>query len=98
MPKRSLTIRLLRDEAAEFADKESKYPEPSLYGVTDGKAVGTYFEHKFRAYLDQRYKFAPCNSAMGIDFPDLLVDMKVTSIAQPQSSCPSRLPVRKYMA
>ena len=27
-------------------------------------------------------------SAKGIDFPELLVDMKVTSIRQPQSSCP----------
>ena len=28
------------------------------------------------------------NSANGIDFPDLLVDVKVTSVKQPQSSCP----------
>ncbi len=30
------------------------------------------------------------DSAAGIDFPDLLVDLKVTSIKQPQSSCPFR--------
>ncbi len=30
----------------------------------------------------------PGNAASGIDFPNLLVDMKVTSIHQPQSSCP----------
>lgn len=30
------------------------------------------------------------NSASGIDFPGLLVDIKVTSIKQPQSSCPFR--------
>jgi hypothetical protein len=59
-----------------------------LYGVTDGKAIGTYLEHKLRAHLEAIYGFAPCNSASGIDFPDLNVDMKVTAITQPQSSCP----------
>ena len=28
--------------------------EPSLYGVSDGKAIGTYLEHKFRAYLTNK--------------------------------------------
>lgn len=72
-----------------FSDMESLHPEPSLFGVTDGKAVGTYLEHKFRAYLQERgYVFEAGNSASGIDFPGLGVDMKVTSIRQPQSSCP----------
>jgi hypothetical protein len=31
----------LRSEAEKFADIETKYDEPTLYGVTDGKAVGT---------------------------------------------------------
>ena len=35
-----------------------------------------------------QYSFAPGNSANGIDFPDMGVDIKVTSIKQPQSSCP----------
>ncbi len=86
--KKKLTTSLLCREAAAFAEAESTYPEPTLYGVTDGKAIGTYLEHKFRAYLDARYTFAPCNSASGVDFPDLQVDMKVTAITQPQSSCP----------
>ena len=86
--KKSLTIRALRTEAATFAQKESSHREPSLFGVTDGKAVGTYVEHKFRDYLSARYSFAASNSASGIDFPTLAVDMKVTSITQPQSSCP----------
>jgi hypothetical protein len=88
MPKPTLTIPDLCREASAFAATESTYPEPSLYGVTDGKAVGTYLEHKFRAYLDAKYTFAPCNSAQGIDFPELEVDMKVTAVTQPQSSCP----------
>lgn len=83
-----MTVPLLCNEAIKFAEVESLYPEPTLYGVTDGKAVGTYLEHKLRAHLEAIYDFAPCNSASGIDFPDLNVDMKVTAISQPQSSCP----------
>jgi hypothetical protein len=56
--------------------------------VTDGKALGTHLEHRFRHYLDARYTFATGNSAKGIDFPSLDLDIKVTSIRQPQSSCP----------
>jgi hypothetical protein len=74
MPKPTLTIPDLCREASAFA--------------ADGKAVGTYLEHTFRAYLDANYTFAPCNSAQGIDFPELEVDMKVTAVTQPQSSCP----------
>jgi hypothetical protein len=88
MSKTKLTVKLLRREAAAFAEVESAYPEPTLYGVTDGKAIGTYLEHKFRAHLEVRYAFAHSSSAAGIDFPDLHVDMKVTAITQPQSSCP----------
>ncbi len=89
MPKLpSLTIKTLCSEAKYFANVESTHSEPTLYGVTDGKAVGTYLEHKFRAFLGTKYAFTAGNSASGIDFPDLGVDMKVTSINQPQSSCP----------
>jgi len=87
MPK-SLTILLLQEEAAAFARAESKHAEPSLFGVTDGKAVGTYLEHKFQASLQSRFGYTRGNSARGIDFPELGVDIKVTSIRQPQSSCP----------
>src|SRR5262245_42753388 len=88
MRKAKLTVKQLQQEAAAFAQVESSYPEPTLYGITDGKAIGTYLEHKFRAHLEVKYTFAPCNSASGIDFPALKVDMKVTAITQPQSSCP----------
>jgi hypothetical protein len=45
-------------------------------------------EQKFRLYLKDRYEFMEGNSASGIDFPGLFVDIKVTSAKQPQSSCP----------
>jgi len=83
-----LTIQTLCQEASTFALAESNHAEPSLYRVTDGKAIGTYFEHKFRAYLKSDYVFEEGSSASGVDFPGLLVDMKVTSVIQPQSSCP----------
>lgn len=83
-----LTVEILCTEAAVFAKAQSNQSEPLLYGITDGKAVGTYLEHKFRGYLAAKYNFSLGNSAIGIDFPNLNIDMKVTSIRQPQSSCP----------
>ena len=88
--KPELTVASLQEEAGRFAEAESIRPESSVFGVTDGKAIGTYLEHKFQAYLDERFVHAPGNSALGIDFPGLAVDMKVTSVRQPQSSCPFR--------
>ena len=83
-----LTIESLCSEASIFSAAESRHLEPLLYGVTDGKAVGTYLEQKFKFYLKSNYDFLGGNSASGIDFPGLFVDVKVTSIKQPQSSCP----------
>ena len=87
----NLTAERLCNEACVFSDMESKHPEPSLFGVTDGKAVGTYLEAKFVAYLRAKgHLFAQGNAANGLDFPSLNIDIKVTSIKQPQSSCPFR--------
>jgi len=86
--KRNLTISHLQQAAAKFAEAESKHREPALYGVTDGKRVGTYLEHKFMEHLAERYAFEQGSSARGIDLPSLGVDLKTTSIRQPQSSCP----------
>jgi len=86
--KTALDIDQMMSEAAVFAEAESIYDEPTLYGVTDGKAVGTYLEHKFKLHLNTLYIYEPGNSASGIDFPGLGIDLKVTSITQPQSSCP----------
>ncbi|RIK25601.1 MAG: restriction endonuclease [Chloroflexi bacterium] len=83
-----LTIESLRQEAAIFSAIESRHATKSLFGVTDGKAVGTYLERKFKSYLQAKYDFEVGNSASGIDLPSLQTDIKVTSITQPQSSCP----------
>ena len=91
----ALTVDSLKEEAREFAWRESKHRERSLFGVTDGKAVGTYLEHKFQDLLQKKYTYVKGSSAKGIDFPKLAVDVKVTSIRQPQSSCPFKLARQK---
>lgn len=86
----NLTIETLIKAAKEFCDIESKYQNKELYGVTDGKAIGTYTEHKFQKYLENHYTYDKGSSAKGIDLPgvNIQTDIKVTSIRQPQSSSP----------
>ena len=55
--KQNLSVEILQEEASKFAEMETLHDEPSLYGVTDGKAVGTYLEHKFTAYLADTYNY-----------------------------------------
>lgn len=83
-----LTVEILRREARSFCEMMSKENHTSLIGVTDGKAVGTYVEHLFQEYLKAIYTLSVGNSAKGIDLPGVNTDIKVTSIKQPQSSCP----------
>ena len=85
-----LTLELLQTEAKEFSTSQSLLHEMSLYGVTDGKAVGTHIEAKFVNHLFERYRFAKGNAAKGVDLPSINLDIKVTSVKQPQSSSPFR--------
>lgn len=78
----------MKTSANAFAKELTATPITALYGVTDGKAIGTYVEGAFNTYILDRYRHTPGNAARGIDFPELGVDLKVTSITQPQSSCP----------
>jgi hypothetical protein len=83
-----LTIEDLIIEAKVFCQTISAIPE--LYGITDGKAVGTFIEHKFKQHLLENFELPKGNSANGIDLPGkgIDTDIKVTSTKQPQSSCP----------
>lgn len=83
-----LSINTLRDSIAGFIKSFEGKAVPTLFGKSDGKAVGTYIEHLLADYLLDQFTYVPGNSASGIDFPTLGVDLKVTSITQPQSSCP----------
>ena len=90
--KQKLTIDILIKEAKVFCEVESSFDNPDLFGITDGKAVGTFIEHRFQDYLSLKYDYIIGSSANGIDMPseDINTDIKVTSIKQPQSSCPFR--------
>lgn len=85
-----LTIDLLIESARKFCEIESKENHVELIGVTDGKAVGTYVEHRFQRFLQSQFSVEIGSSAKGIDLPgkEIQTDIKVTSITQPQSSCP----------
>lgn len=84
----NITIQLLQDSATEYAEILSGLSISGLFWVTDGKAVWTFVEHEFKNYLSQKFIVHTGNSARWIDLPELWVDIKVTSIQQPQSSCP----------
>lgn len=86
--KPNLTLDGLRAEASKFAQSIHGRRETELYGVTDGKRIGTFIEHAFHEHLSGLYEFEPGSSASGIDFPGLNTDVKLTSARQPQSSCP----------
>jgi hypothetical protein len=90
--KPKLTIELLTREAEQFCVSMSRVRHESIVGVTDGKAIGTYIEHRFEEIIAQKYTVTIGSSARGIDFPspEINTDMKVTSVTQPQSSCPFR--------
>ena len=85
-----LTIDKLIESARRFCEIESCENHTELIGVTDGKAVGTYVEHKFQHFLQSQYSVDVGSSAKGIDLPgaEIQTDIKVTSVTQPQSSCP----------
>lgn len=84
-----LTTKHLVQEAKIFSENMTKLNHKQLIGITDGKAVGTYVEHMFQGYLNSKYEVEIGSSAKGIDLPgEINTDIKVTSIRQPQSSCP----------
>ncbi|MCI5587159.1 MAG: restriction endonuclease [Lachnospiraceae bacterium] len=85
-----MDINDLQHEAKIFCEFMKNENHTSLIGVTDGKAVGTYVEHRFQKYISGKYEIEIGSSAKGIDLPGASIetDIKVTSIVQPQSNCP----------
>jgi len=81
-------------EASTFSEIFCRKRHPELVGITDGKAVGTYIESRFKQHLRDKQFFVEDqdegNAAKGIDLPGLATDIKVTSARQPQSSAPFR--------
>lgn len=88
MGKDILTLEKLAVSARDFCRAETKVYRSDLFGITDGKAVGTFVEHRFQHFLDSQYDMTVGSSANGLDLPSINTDIKVTSIKQPQSNCP----------
>lgn len=86
----ALSLPYLLEAAKDFCQLESGRMREELFSITDGKAIGTFVEHLFQAFLAKRYKMTVGSSANGLDLPSINTDIKVTSIKQPQSSCPYR--------
>lgn len=88
--KPKLDLKILLNEAIAFCNLQRKINHTELIGVTDGKAVGTYVESRFKKYIAEKYDVKLGNAASGIDLPSIEIntDIKVTSKSQPQSSCP----------
>ena len=86
--KQALTQADLIVTARKFCEDTHVYGE--LLGITDGKAVGTFLEHRFQDRLEAFYEVQSGSSASGLDLPSIETDIKVTSVRQPQSSCPFR--------
>lgn len=61
--KKKLTIQDLISGAKAFCEQESKFDNEELFGVTDGKAVGTFIEHKFSDHLRAIYSVTIGSSA-----------------------------------
>ena len=74
--------------AEAFCKQESGKYRKELFGVTDGKAIGTFVEHLFQEFLSKKFDMEVGSSAVGLDLPSVNTDIKVTSFKQPQSSCP----------
>lgn len=87
---RVMTIQDMKKEATEFGKIMSDENHKTLIGINDGKKIGTYIEHRFQEFVSKKYEIEVGNSASGIDFPSVETDIKATSIAKPQSSCPFR--------
>jgi hypothetical protein len=95
MAKPPLTLESLAGEAKRFAKQFANISEPTLYGVTDGKAVGTFIEQKLHTFLAENYDHQPGSSSRGRDLPAIDVDIKFTHVRQPQSSCPFKSAAQK---
>jgi hypothetical protein len=85
-----MTIETLIEEARDFCTLQTGKMSKDLYGITDGKAIGTYIEKEFKRKLSEKFNVRIGSSSKGLDFYDenINTDIKVTSIRQPQSSCP----------
>lgn len=84
--RRTLTRELLLGEALRFTSLNLSMEKVAK----DGKSIGTFVERSFKDFLAERYVFRSGNPALGLDFPELEVDVKTTSAKLRSSSAPFR--------
>ena len=72
---KKLTREALALVAKTFCLDQSIASHSELFGVTDGKAVGTHVEHLFQALLLEQFDIAGGSSAKGIDLPAINTDI-----------------------
>ena len=72
-----LSIQNIITSAQDFCNQESDIYRTELFGVTDGKAVGTYIEHLFRDYLSGKYDMTVGSSANGFKCRDRLASTRI---------------------
>lgn len=58
-----------------FAEFLSATPIPELYGMDNGKTIGTHVEAAFNTHIERSFSYDAGNAASGIDFPGLNVDL-----------------------
>lgn len=68
---KKLTQARLVKMAKIFCETEMRKDFSELYGITDGKAIGTFIEHKFQQYLKLSFDMEVGSSARGIDLPSV---------------------------
>lgn len=61
-----LSLDTLKTAAVEFAEFLTSHGIDALYGVTDGKAVGTYVEIGFNDYIGDRFEHVRGNAAKAL--------------------------------
>lgn len=86
----ALTIGRMAASAKAFCAQYGGVPRETLYGVTDGKAAGTFAGRLFEDYLSQRHDMASGNSAGGLGLPSASTGIKAAPPVRPQSGCPYR--------
>lgn len=80
----------LLNATADFLREFSGRPLPVEFVRvrSDSSRLGSELERLLKEHLIGRFRFNPGSRGQGVDFPDLNIDLKVTSIVKPQCSAP----------
>lgn len=77
---RILSVEDVIQESKECLSFNQNIKTKKLFGINDGKTLGTHIENIFFDYLENKgYLFKRGNPSKGIDFPELDIDIKSNS-------------------